>query len=194
MNFSKQWGSAIRPFEIRKHLKSRSIWNPDFFKVKFSNGRALAMFIAIVPTIWKPDHSKTGCFCPDFKWFLTKWRPFIQISNGWASGFQIPFKIQTICNPTSFWPFKIQTSLDFRSPLYMKNMGHCLLILLQYFTLLYEHFVSELGGAFSNRSKTLKSSFTSPAGASTLKSTLSEEKTIQVKSCRVLFKTYFVIL
>ena len=26
------------------------------------------MAIAIVPTIWKPDHSKSGQFCPDFKW------------------------------------------------------------------------------------------------------------------------------
>ena len=28
--------------------------------------------------------------------FLTKWPPFVWISNGWVSGFQIPFKIQTI--------------------------------------------------------------------------------------------------
>ena len=37
----------------------------------------------------------------------------VWISNGWASGFQIPFEIGTIFNPTSFWPFKIQTSSDF---------------------------------------------------------------------------------
>ena len=48
------------------------------------------------------DHSIPIYFCLDFKWFLTKWRPFFRISNGWVSGFQIPFKIRTICNPTSF--------------------------------------------------------------------------------------------
>ena len=35
-----------------------------------SNGQALAMAIALVPTIPKPDHSKSGHFYPDFKWFL----------------------------------------------------------------------------------------------------------------------------
>ena len=58
---------------------------------------------------------KSGCFCPDFKWFLTKWQPFILISNGWAFRFQIPFKIRTKCNPKSFWPFEILISVDFRS-------------------------------------------------------------------------------
>ena len=76
-----------------------TIWNPDFLKVgfqmvRFSNGQALA----IVPTIWKPNHSKPGHFRPDFKWFLTKWLPFVRISNGKASRFQIQFEIQTICN------------------------------------------------------------------------------------------------
>ena len=41
-----------------------------------------------------------------------------RISNGWTSWFQIPFEIRTICNPTSSWPCKIQTSPEFRSPLY----------------------------------------------------------------------------
>ena len=59
------------------HLKSRNIWNPEFLKVGFhmvwfSKGRALAMAIAMIPTIWKPDHSKFECFCTDFKWFWTK--------------------------------------------------------------------------------------------------------------------------
>ena len=91
-----------------KHLKSR------LFEGRFSNGWA----VVIVPTIWKLDHSKFGCFCLDFKWFLTKWRPFVWISNGWEILFQIPFEIGTICNPTSFWPFEIQTNPDFRSLLY----------------------------------------------------------------------------
>ena len=87
--------------------------------VWFSNCWALVMAIAIVPTIPKPDHQKSRHFCPNFKKFLTKWHPFNWIYNGLASVFQIPFEIQTICNPTSFWPFKIQTdSPDFRSPLY----------------------------------------------------------------------------
>ena len=73
--------------------------------------------------IWKPDHSKSGQFCPDFKWFLTKWRPSVQISNGWASIFQIPFENQTICNPTSFRPFKIQTCPDFRLECYTIPIG-----------------------------------------------------------------------
>ena len=77
--------------------------------VQFSNNEALATAMVIVPTI---QH-----FCTDFKWFLTKWWPFVQISYGWASGFQILFEIQTICNPTSFWLVEIQTSPDFRSPL-----------------------------------------------------------------------------
>ena len=49
--------------------------------VRFSIGQALALGISIVPTIQKPDHSKSGHFsldfnffykmvaiCPDFKW------------------------------------------------------------------------------------------------------------------------------
>ena len=75
--------------------------------------------MAIVPTIRIRGHSKSGRFCPYFKWVLTKWGPFLQISNGWASGFQIPFKIRTIWNTNSFQPFKIKTSPEFRSPLYL---------------------------------------------------------------------------
>ena len=59
------------------------------------------------------NRTRTVYLCSDFKWFLTKWR----LSKDGASRFQIPFKIRTICNPTSFWPFKIQTNPDFRSPL-----------------------------------------------------------------------------
>ena len=44
-------------------------------------------------------------------WLLTRFKfvqghLFVRISNGWPSGFQIPFEIQTNCNPISFWPFK----------------------------------------------------------------------------------------
>ena len=76
--------------------------------------------VSNVPNIQKMDHSKSGHFCPDFKCFLRKWQPFVRISNGRAAGFQIPLKILTICKPTSFQPFEIQTSPDFRSPLVSK--------------------------------------------------------------------------
>ena len=100
-----------------------TIQNPDFLKIGFqmvwfSKGWAIALAIAMVPTIWKPGHSKYIHFCLGFKWLLTKWRSFVQNSNGRASGFQIPFEIGTICKPTSFWPIEIKISLDFRSLLY----------------------------------------------------------------------------
>ena len=46
-----------------KYLKS------GIFEGSISNGRALAMAIALVPTIWKQAHSKFRHFCRDFKWF-----------------------------------------------------------------------------------------------------------------------------
>ena len=59
---SIQWGSEIQPFEILKHLKSRLVDG------RTSNGQALATALttamAIVPTIQKPDHSKSGCMLP----------------------------------------------------------------------------------------------------------------------------------
>ena len=70
---------------------------------------------------YSPNNSKSRRFCPDFKWFLTKWQSFVMISNGWASWFQILFEIQTIFNPTFFWPLKIQISRDFSS--------HCTLMI-----------------------------------------------------------------
>ena len=69
-------------FNCRKTRKMRGKYD--------SGGYSMAM--AIAPTIQKPGNSKSGHFCSDFKRFLTKWRP----------QFQIPFKIQTICNPTPF--------------------------------------------------------------------------------------------
>ena len=47
-------------------------------------------------------YNKMAAICPDFKWL----------------GFRIsdPIQIQTICNPTCFSLFEIQTSLDLRSP------------------------------------------------------------------------------
>ena len=103
-----------------------TIQNSETFEIqsfvgRISNGWALAMEIAFVPTIRKPGHLKSGCFCPYFNWFLASWWPFVRISHGWASVFQIPFKI--LCNPTSFLPFEIQTSQDFRSPLYCMHLN-----------------------------------------------------------------------
>ena len=87
----------------------------ELFEGRISNSLA---------SVWKPCHWKSRLFCPNFKWFLTKWQPFVWISNGWASRFQIPFKIPTICNQTAFRPIKIQASSDFRSPLYYRNVNY----------------------------------------------------------------------
>ena len=97
-----QWGSGIQPFEMRKHFLSAFLRNcflcwdcgnsdmpPTFDADLLCSSRAGS---AIIPKIWKLDHSKSGSFCPDFKWCLTRWRPFVRISNGWASRFQIPFE------------------------------------------------------------------------------------------------------
>ena len=74
--------------------------------------------IAIIQTIWKQDLSKSWHLSPGFKCFLKKWWAICPDSNDWASGFQIPFEIQTNWKPTSFLPFKIRMHPDFRSPLY----------------------------------------------------------------------------
>ena len=114
-----QWGSEIWPFEIWKHLKS------VLFEGRISNGPVFKWSGFGYGYSYSPNYLKTGpleiqTFLSRFKWFLTEWWPFVQISNGWASVFQIPFEICTIWNPTSFWPFKIQTSREFRSPLYLQ--------------------------------------------------------------------------
>ena len=61
------------------HSKSRHSGNADFLKMRFqmvhlSKGHAIA-------NIWKLDHLKSGHFGQYFKWFMTKWRPFLWISN-----------------------------------------------------------------------------------------------------------------
>ena len=110
---SLQRGSEIWPFEIQTHLKS------GLFKGRISNSPVFKWSGFCYGYFYSPNHSKTGPF--DYfvrisNVFFTKLRPFVWISNGWASEIQIPFKIQTIWNSTSFRPFKIQTGLDFRSP------------------------------------------------------------------------------
>ena len=88
------------------------------------------MFIFLLNKLYngdlKSDHLKSILFVGRisnglvFKWFMKTWQPFIQTSNNWASRFYIPLEIWTICNPTPFRPFKIQTSPDFRSLLNLK--------------------------------------------------------------------------
>ena len=52
-------------FECKQHLKaSRN-----------------TQHLTIIMTIWIPDHWKTGRISPDFKRFLTKWQPFVPISD-----------------------------------------------------------------------------------------------------------------
>ena len=116
------------------------IWIPDkHFSVWYSNGSVSTWsdysYIAFVPTIWKPTKMPTildemfrfqtvgfqmvGLIVP------TIWRPNIQ--NGChLFGFQIvglfsiqmTFENQTIWHPNNFLPFKIGTTLVFRSLLY----------------------------------------------------------------------------
>ena len=69
------------------HSKLGNIWILDFLNIQSCFKRVA---IAI------------QTFFPDVKWFLTKWRTFIQILNGQASEFQIPFKIGSICKPPLF--------------------------------------------------------------------------------------------
>ena len=64
------------------HLKLRNIWNPDFFKNGFQRSGFSLSNIKHGPNSLKIDHSKSQHFCPDFKWFLTKWWQFVQISDG----------------------------------------------------------------------------------------------------------------
>ena len=73
-----QWGSEIGPFKIRKHLKSGlfedQISNGPFYKChSFSHSHG--------PSHSKPNHSKFGHFCLDFKSFFDKTVFFVQISN-----------------------------------------------------------------------------------------------------------------
>ena len=58
----------------------------------------------------------------NFSWFLTKWQPFVWISNSRAFGFQIQFAIRIIFKPTSFQPLKMQMHPDFKSPLYFVDL------------------------------------------------------------------------
>ena len=93
------WWSNVVKSDFANRENVWLIWNPDFLMVRFqivwfSNVRALP--------IHHLYHSKSGHFCLHFKWFLTKWWPFVWISNGWASRFQTPFQIGPCSTQTLF--------------------------------------------------------------------------------------------
>ena len=122
--FAKKWRRNFCPKQQNLHynrdlisnpLKSVNIWNTSFLKigfqiVQFSKDQAIAM----VPTFQNPDI-------------------FVRISNDFwwndchLSEFQMVglpnFEIRTICKPTSYRPFKIQTSRYFRSPWYIRGQS-----------------------------------------------------------------------
>ena len=84
-------GSEFRPLKIWKHLKS------GFFKDQISNGPVFKWWGFNNDYSFSPNHLKSGCFCRDFKMVFDNMADICQ--DGWASGFQINFEIQTICNP-----------------------------------------------------------------------------------------------
>ena len=74
-NSKLQWGSEIRPFEIRNHSKtghfedrlSRPFENRTFFSLdRFIYTEKIYLYIKRSRLV---NHSKTGHFCPDFEWF-----------------------------------------------------------------------------------------------------------------------------
>ena len=87
-------------------LNTVEIWNLTIWKPvegRISNSQVFKWSDFSHGYSFSPNHSKTGHFWPDFKWFWTKWRTFVRISNGWASVFQIssksgPFATQPLFN------------------------------------------------------------------------------------------------
>ena len=90
-----------------------------------------SLSIVLVLPAWAPrayvsqyfqrdNHAKTGPFkiqtlLSGFQLVFDKMAAICRDLNGWASSLQIPFEIQTTCNPTCFGPFIIPTRSDFRS-------------------------------------------------------------------------------
>ena len=97
--------------------------NTELFEVQISNGLVFKRFG--IQTVWYSNGQ--------FKCYVLCTRPTIQIPDQYIrkqdsihlsgfqmvglSGIQMAFENQTILHPTSFQPFKFQTSLEFRSPL-----------------------------------------------------------------------------
>ena len=91
--------------------KSIVIWNRDFLKNRF---QIILVFYRVELQLrygYSPSHSKSGpfeiwTFLFDFKLFWQNGSHFSQFQMGCASGFQIPSKIWTICQPISFEHWK----------------------------------------------------------------------------------------
>ena len=77
------------------------------------------MAIAIVPTIQKPDHSKSRCFCPEFKWFAQNCSPLSSFQIVRLPDYRSPSKSGPFETQAFFCSFEIQTRLDFRPPQYV---------------------------------------------------------------------------
>ena len=123
INCEENTAGNLKSNHLKSRLLGRILSGPVF------RGRALAM-----ANHSKLDHSKSGRICPDFKWFVTKWQQFVRISNGWASRFQIPFEIPTVCNLTSFRPFDIQTTQSgFQIPTVVDVLTFVLCLILQFY-------------------------------------------------------------
>ena len=86
-------------------ISGQTLWRLDFKwsgcqRVWLSKGQAITLAISVVPTIWKPDCSKSGCFSGS-QMFLIKWQGICPVFK-WL-GFQISgFKIRTIWNQSLF--------------------------------------------------------------------------------------------
>ena len=119
------------------HSKSGNIQNPDFLKirfqmVRFSKGRAVAK--AMVPTIPKPDHSKSGHFCLDFKWFRQNGNHLCEFQMVGLPDFRShlksgPFANQPLFDLSGFY-------LNTRRPKYSKCLN-----MYQYFTSFHDYLV-----------------------------------------------------
>ena len=101
----QHWRSEIWRFKILKHLKY-GLFEDGISNILDFKGSDLSYS-------YDPDHSKTRSF--KIRAFLSG----LQRVMTKIPRFQIPFKVWTNWKSISFWTFKIQTSPDFRSPLYI---------------------------------------------------------------------------
>ena len=93
-----------------KTLEIQTFWRLDFKWSGFSYGYTFS-----------PNRSKTGTlkihtFLSRFQIVFDKLAAIFLISNGSVSWFQLPFKICTICNPISFWPFSKSRFVGISNP------------------------------------------------------------------------------
>ena len=101
----KHWGSEYWPFECRKHLNT-NLFEFVLQMVQYLNGPSR---LCTSPTIWIPNQyirKEYGIHLSGIQMIA-------------LSSIQMAFQNQTIWHSTSFWPFEYQTSLVFRSPLYL---------------------------------------------------------------------------